>query len=112
MKPHGYAPVPITPGLWKHDTLPITFTLVVDDFAVKYVDRKHAEHLMNALKENYSVSEDWEGTKYCGISLKWDYAQRTCDLSMPGYIDRALKRFQHSPPARPQHAPHDWQKPN
>ena len=112
LKPHGYAPVPITPGLWKHDTLPITFTLVVDDFAVKYTDRKHAEHLMNSLKENYSVSEDWAGTKYCGIQLDWDYDQRTCDLSMPGYIDRAIQRFQHPSPARPQHAPHEWQKPN
>lgn len=98
--------------LWKHDTFHITFTLVVDDFAVKYTSRKDADHLMHALKENYSVSEDWEGTKYCGISLKWDYTQRTCDLSMPSYIDRALQRFAHTPPPRPQHAPHDWQKPN
>ena len=112
LKPHGYAPVPITPGLWKHDSLPITFALVVDDFAVKYTSRKDAEHLMNALKENYSVSEDWAGTKYCGISLKWDYDKRTCDLSMPGYIERALQRFQHPHPARLQHSPHEWQKPN
>ena len=112
LKPHGYAPVPITPGLWKHDTLPIAFTLVVDDFMVKYTKKADAEHLMNALKENYSVSEDWTGTKYCGIQLEWDYINRTCDLSMPGYIERAIQRFQHAPPTRPQHAPHAWQKPN
>ena len=112
LKPHGYAPVPITPGLWKHETRPITFTLVVDDFAVKCTDRADAEHLMNALKENYSVSEDWEGKKYCGIQLDWDYVNRTCDLSMPGYILRALQRFQHEMPPQLQHSPHEWQKPN
>jgi hypothetical protein len=31
---------------------------------------------------------------------------------MPGYIERALQRFQHLPPSRPQPSPHAWQKPN
>jgi hypothetical protein len=30
---------------------------------------------------------------------------------MPGYVAKALKRFQHPPPTRPQHSPHDWQAP-
>jgi hypothetical protein len=38
-----------TPGLWLHKTRPISFTLIVDDFAVKYVGKQHAEHLRNAL---------------------------------------------------------------
>ena len=29
----------LVPGLWKHDWRPIQFTLVVDDFGVKYVLR-------------------------------------------------------------------------
>ena len=36
---HGYRPVPRIPSLWKHDTNSITFTLVVDDFGVKYTDK-------------------------------------------------------------------------
>ena len=36
LAPHGYHPVPITPGLWKHDTRDLFFTLVVDDFGIKY----------------------------------------------------------------------------
>ena len=32
LQPHWYAPVTHTPGLWKHHTRNITFTLVVDDF--------------------------------------------------------------------------------
>ena len=30
-----FAPLPRTPALWKHDTKPIWFSLVVDDFGVK-----------------------------------------------------------------------------
>jgi hypothetical protein len=40
-----------THGLWKHDTRPISFSLVVDDFGVKYVGREHAEHLMECIKK-------------------------------------------------------------
>jgi hypothetical protein len=32
---HGYRPVRHTHGLWKHDTRPVSFSLVVDDFGVK-----------------------------------------------------------------------------
>jgi len=62
----------------------IAFTLVVDDFGVKYVGKKHADHLVNVLKQNHKISEDRTGSLYCGITLKWDYTQRTLDISMPG----------------------------
>jgi hypothetical protein len=35
LAPFGYYPARNTPGLWLHKTRPISFTLVVDDFAVK-----------------------------------------------------------------------------
>jgi hypothetical protein len=34
-----------TPGIWLHNTRPISFTLMVEDFTVKYVGKQHAEHL-------------------------------------------------------------------
>jgi hypothetical protein len=68
LKPHGYYEVPHTPGLWKHISRPIQFTLVVDNFGIKYVGRKHIEHLLRAIKTHYKVSEDWEGKLYCGIT--------------------------------------------
>jgi hypothetical protein len=40
--------------------------------------------------------------------MKWDYIKRTCDLSMPGYIQAAIHKFQHPHPKREQHAPHQW----
>jgi hypothetical protein len=42
LAPFGYYPARHTPGLWLHKTRPISFMLVVDDFAVKYVVKQHA----------------------------------------------------------------------
>jgi hypothetical protein len=67
------------------------FTLVVDDFGVKFTNTADAEHLMTTLKELYTVSEDWDGAKYCGLTLNWDYTKRTVDISIPGYIECALQ---------------------
>jgi hypothetical protein len=107
----GYRPKQHTHGLWKHDTSPISFSLVVDDFGVKYVGREDAEHLMECIKKNYNISSDWNGSAYCGLTLEWDYKNRTVDLSMPGYIKAALHKYQHAAPARPEHAPHTWNPP-
>lgn len=43
-----------------------------------------ADHLMAALEQQYTVSKDWAGERYCGLTLDWDYNARTCDISMPG----------------------------
>jgi hypothetical protein len=61
LAPHGYHPVRHMHGMWKHDTHPVTFTLVADDFGIKYVGKEHADHLLNALKQDYEVTEDWTG---------------------------------------------------
>jgi hypothetical protein len=98
--------------LWKHDSRPISFTLVVDDFGVKYVGREHIDHLINALKQAYDLHVDWEGSFMLGMSLKWNYNKRHVDLSMPNYIKKALLKFLHSKPRRHQAQPHPWTPPN
>ena len=105
LAPHGYYELPHTPGLWKHVSLPIQFSLVVDDFGVKYVGKQSALHLINALKQSYEIKEDWEGALYCGISLKWNYNERYLDTSMEYYVDKQLKRYKHKLPNKPQHTP-------
>ena len=108
----GYHQSPHTPGLFKHESRPIAFALVVDDFGCKYVGKEHALHLISVLETSeYQLTFDWEGKCFCGIDLDWDYDNGTVDLSMKGYIAKALQRFQHAPPFRPQHAPHQWTKP-
>jgi hypothetical protein len=105
LAPFGYYPVRHTPGLWLHHTRPISFTFVVDDFAVKYVGKQHAEHLRNAVLRTYELTTDWAGTVYSGMTLKWDYKNRTCGISMPGYVSNMLSKFQHDAPKHPQHTP-------
>ena len=102
----GYRQSKVTPGYWKHDWRPISFTLVVDDFGVKYINETDVNHLIQALKQDYEIEEDWEGTRYLGITLDWDYKKREVHLSMPGYVERALARFGHLIPKIPQHQPH------
>jgi hypothetical protein len=98
LAPFGYYPARHTPGLWLHKTRPIAFSLIVDDFAVKYVGKHHANHLRDALLQSFELTTDWEGKVYSGMSLKWDYKNRACDISMPGYVSNVLSKFQHDAP--------------
>jgi hypothetical protein len=108
---HAYVPCTHTPGLWTHSTRNTTFTLVVDDFRIKYTNRDDAIHLLSALEELYIVTTDWTGSLYLVMTLRWDYICLTIDISMPGYVTKALERFQHTPPHRQEHSPHAWTKP-
>jgi hypothetical protein len=109
---HGYYQARHSPGLWLHAFRPISFVLVVDDFAIKYVGKEHAHHLLAILKRDYEgVSLDWNALLYCGISVSWDYINRTAALSMPGYIASALHKFNHPTPSRPQYSPHKHNAP-
>ena len=108
---HGYYEVHHKPGYWRHVWRPIDFTLVVDDFGVGYEKNEHALHLLHTLRQYYeAVTVDWTGTLYSGISLKWDYAQRTCELSMPGYVQQAVKKFPLTDkgPTKSTDAPHPY----
>ena len=95
LEPFRYPPARHTPGLWQHETRDTLFTLVVEDFSIKYTYLDNSKHLLQALKEKYTISEDWEKKIYIGITLKWDYNKRTVDLSMPGYVTAALQQFRH-----------------
>ncbi len=102
---HGYQQSKLVPGLWKPDTRPIQFTLVVNDFGGKYIGKEHAQHLKHALEEHYKLTCNWTGKRYIGITLDWDYNKRHVHLSMPNYVQKALKQFQHKA-GKLQHAPY------
>ena len=65
----------MTPGLWRHESRKITFTLTVDDFFIKYGNKVDADHLLGGLKEQYAISKDWEAKIYCGVTLYWNYSK-------------------------------------
>ena len=106
LRPAGYYEVSHTPGLWKHISRPIEFTLVVDDFGVKYVGKEHVNHLITASKKDFKIGEDWTRGLYCGITLKWDYEHRIVEFSMPGYIKKVLQKYKHETPNLHQGSPY------
>ena len=53
IRKHGYVELPHTPGLFMHKTQLIWFTLVVDNFGIKCIDKGHAYHLIRMLKRKY-----------------------------------------------------------
>ena len=79
---------------------------MVDDFGIKYVGNKDALHPQQTLEHHYKVTKDWAGTMYISITLDWDYSNRKVHLSMPGYVKKALKQFQHEKRAKQQHTPY------
>ena len=105
---NGYAPVPYTPSLWLHHTSDLLFSLVVDDFGIKYTRKADADHLLKSLRGDYEITKDWTGDKYLGLTLKWDYVNRNVSVSMPGYVKAALLKFQREATTKPQDAPHRW----
>jgi hypothetical protein len=48
---------------------------------------------------------DWGCTVFSGMTLKWDYNNRTCSIYMPGYITNVFSKFQHDNPKNPQDTP-------
>ena len=83
----------------------------MDDFGVGYENNEHTLHLLQTLRQYYeAIPVDWTGTLYCGITLKWDYDQRTCELSMPGYVQHAVNKFNTGTngPTKSTDAPHPY----
>ena len=78
---------------------------MVDDFAIKYPDRTSVEHLFAAIREEYRLEVDWDGSKYIGMSVEYNRKERWLDIWMPGYVEAALKRFGVVPNAKPTHGP-------
>jgi hypothetical protein len=111
LAPFIYNPAHHTLGLWLHKTLPISFILIVDDFTVKYVGKKHADHLRNALLQTYKLTTDCTVTVYSVMTLKWDYKNKTCNIPIPGYVSNVLSESKHDAPNHPQQTPSRYATP-
>ena len=60
LKKYGHAPVWSTSAIWKHETRKFMFTLVVDDFGIKFTSRQDAYHLASAIEYFYVITKEWE----------------------------------------------------
>ena len=109
-----YYETAITPGLWRHKWRHIQFVLIVDDFGIEYVRKQDADHLASFLKNHHDISQDWEGKKFSGIDLDWNYAtklcDRTCRLSMKNYMKILLVKLNHPMPRKLQLSPHKFRE--
>ena len=94
LKRHDFLQCRHTPSLFKHKTRDIAFTLVVDDFGIKYTHAEDLDHFLGVLRMQYEITEDRGSTqKYVGITIAHNREAKTMSLSMPGYIEKALGRF-------------------
>jgi hypothetical protein len=109
---HGYQQSKVTPGLWKHDWQPISFTLYVGEFGIKYVGWEHTNHLKKNLNKHCKRSIDWDEKCYLGMNMDWDYDGGRVHISMLTYVPKALACFQHQAPNKLQHQPCPHLKPN
>jgi hypothetical protein len=73
---------------------------------VKYVGKEHVDHLIQCLKSDYELTEDWTGDLYCRIQLVWDYNTQTLDISILGYIKKVLQKYKHPIHSKLQHCPY------
>ena len=74
---------------------------------MKYYSKDDAQHLLTCINKHYKHTEDWEGKNYCGMTLDWHYNEGYVDVSMPGYVQKSLKRLQHCAKIKAQHSPHE-----
>eukprot|EP00804_Cyclotella_cryptica_P014175 CCRYP_005592-RA/>CCRYP_005592-RA protein AED:0.28 eAED:0.24 QI:0/0/0/1/0/0/2/0/659 len=101
----GYFELPHTPGLFKHISRPVQFSLVVDDFGIKYTGQEHLNHLIQSIRKHYDVKVDHTGSLYCGITLDWHYEEKYLHISMPGYVTKQLTKYNHPHPKKPVNTP-------
>jgi hypothetical protein len=78
----GYNQCHNTPCLFRHVSRPIAFTLVVDDFGIIFTDKVDADHLLDTLRQLYTITKDWTGSKYLGLTITRDRSAHTLAISL------------------------------
>ncbi len=77
---------------------------MVDDFDIEVTNMHDMDHLVNALKEHYTVAVIMTGYLFCGIHpMELHLGHVNCH--MPRYINKDLTKYLHPKPVSPQHAP-------
>ena len=79
---------------------------------MKYNGNQHADHLVDVMKEHYTISQYCKGKCYLGLDLDWGYQNRIVHLSMLKYVANTIKRFHHKHPRKLQDRPYPHTKPS
>ena len=99
--------MPHSTGMWQHRNLKTTFALCVNNFGVKYISKIDADHLINALHQNYKITTNWKGSLYCCLTLHWNHEEGWVEIYMSGYVICALTKFNHPTCLIVHHTPHN-----
>ena len=91
----GYHEDPLVSCLFKHETRPIAFALVVDDLGIKYTSDDDLEHLAASMSPGWAVKIDRSGSKFLGMNLTWNYDPKfpTLEIDAPSVVPKNLQRF-------------------
>ncbi len=90
----GFKPVsPESPCIFKHEVRDIAFSLVVDDFGVKYKRVEDAQILIDCLNELYITKCDWTGSSYIGFTISHNLVKHTYYLVNAGVYRRGSQTF-------------------
>ena len=73
---------------------------------MKYAGKKHAKYSVTTLSEHYIISQDWEGNRYRGMTLYWDYKKHEVHITILDCVAEEVVLFQHNFPNKPQDEPH------
>jgi hypothetical protein len=46
------------------------------------------EHLEETMRQDYTITMDWDATKFYGTTLDWNYTKGHCTISMPSYVEK------------------------
>lgn len=60
LQQHRYVQAKHTNGYFSHNIQYITFTLIVDDFGIKYTDKQDCGHLIKIMRLKYKFKSDFE----------------------------------------------------
>ncbi len=107
----GYFQSQTVPGFWKHNSKPIQFVLVVDNFGIKYLKQEDLDHLIQSLEKHYNVAVDLDGKEFVKIELDWDYENRKVHLWMAPYLQKSLQQFNNIVPTKRQDSPYPYTEP-
>ncbi len=70
-----------------------------------------AQHLIETLKQDYTITISWGATKYIGLTFDWDYGNGQVHVHMPDYLDKVFLKFKHVAPSKKQNSPHPHANP-
>ena len=84
---------------------------MVDDFGIKYVEKNSTDALLWELRDKYEITTDWNGSHYCGMTLEWDQIMNYVYVSVTGYVENSLPKYQNPAPTHLTHSPIEWTDP-